>query len=110
MGFVIFKLVYYAFSDYCIFLQRPGVNLSDRFKVTLSNWAKGETRTKNIGTGRSAVGAAVTGHKAKAKAGGGSLRTTASSSTSTAATAPRKLCKVPTMLAVVSDKSSRFGH
>lgn len=80
-------------------------------KVLWTNWAKGETRTKNIGTGRSAVGAAVTGHKAKAKTGGGSLRTIASSSTSAAGTtAPRKPVKAPTMLAVVSDKSSRFDQ
>ena len=75
----------------------------------IQKWAKSEARTKNNGTGRSAVGAAVTGHKAKVKAGGGSLRTLASDSTSTVPVAPSKPVKAASMLSVVSDKSSRFG-
>jgi len=73
----------------------------------MQKWAKSEARTKNNGTGRSAVGAAVTGHKAKVKAGGGSLRTLASAST--APIIPPKPVKTTSMLSVVSDKSSRFG-
>jgi len=75
----------------------------------MQKWARTEARTKHNGTGRSAVGAAVTGHKAKVKAGGGSLRTLASGSTSTMAVVPPKPVKAASMLSVVSDKSSRFG-
>lgn len=99
-----------TFSDNGALLQRPhAAGLSDELKTNLANWARGESRTKNIGTGRSAVGAAVTGHKAKVKMGGGSLRTVSSGSASTTAVAPRKPVKAPSMLAAVSDKSSRFG-
>ena len=75
----------------------------------MQKWARSEARTKNNGTGRSAVGAAVTGHKAKVRAGGGSLRTLASGSTSIVTAAPPKPVKAASMLSVVSDKSSRFG-
>ncbi|KAF7978296.1 hypothetical protein HWV62_887 [Athelia sp. TMB] len=73
-------------------------------------WARKEGKnTRNAGTGRSAVGAAVTGHKAKAKAGGGSLRSLPSASASTAAAARRPVKTSSTMLSVLSDKSSRFA-
>jgi mediator of replication checkpoint protein 1 len=75
----------------------------------IQKWAKGEARSANKGTGRSAVGAAVTGHKAKVKAGGGSLRTLASGSVSTMAAAPRKPVKSASALSVLSDKSDRFS-
>jgi mediator of replication checkpoint protein 1 len=75
----------------------------------MQKWAKTEARTKNNGTGRSAIGAAVTGHKAKVKAGGGSLRTLAPSSASAVPVVPPKPVKAASMLSVVSDKSSRFG-
>ena len=90
-----------------VFLQRPTTTFVEPDRM--QKWAKGEARTKNNGTGRSAVGVAVTGHKAKVKAGGGSLRTLASGSASTAAVVPRKPGKAATLLSVVSDKSSRFG-
>jgi len=75
----------------------------------LQKWAKSEARTKNHGTGRSAVGAAITGHIAKVKAGGGSLRALASGSPSTAPVISSKPAKAASMLSVLSDKSSRFG-
>jgi mediator of replication checkpoint protein 1 len=78
----------------------------------MQKWAKSEARTKNNGTGRSAVGAAVTGHKAKVKAGGGSLRTLPSGSTSSAPSAPvtsRKLVKTASVLSTLSDKRGQFA-
>lgn len=73
-------------------------------------WARKESKnTRNAGTGRSAVGAAVTGHKSKAKAGGGSLRALPSASASTAAASRKPVRASSTMLSVLSDKSSRFG-
>jgi mediator of replication checkpoint protein 1 len=82
---------------------------NDEEKIKLRSWARGQGRG-NYGTGQSAVGAAVTGHtKAKAKAGGGSLRTgqVATRSQSTSST-PREVEKGRSMLSVVSDRSSRF--
>jgi mediator of replication checkpoint protein 1 len=75
----------------------------------MQQWAKSEARTKNNGTGRSAVGAAVTGHKAKVKAGGGSLRTLASGSTSSVPVTLRKPVKTASVLSTVSDKRSQFA-
>lgn len=65
-----------------------------------------------MGTGRSVVGAAVTGH-GKAKSGGGSLRNVkvapASSSASSQAPEQRRSLKAkPSMLAGVADRSARF--
>jgi len=84
---------------------------NDQERIKLRSWARGQGNG-NQGTGRSAVGAAITGHaKAKVKTGGGSLRTgqvaTASKSTVTAPV-PRKVEKGRSMLSVVSDRSSRF--
>ncbi|KAG1756055.1 hypothetical protein EDB19DRAFT_1902237 [Suillus lakei] len=58
-------------------LERPNRILeNDQEKTKLRSWARGQGGG-NQGTGRSAVGAAITGHaKAKVKTGGGSLRTT----------------------------------
>ena len=89
------------------FFQRPVGAFTEPDRM--QKWARSEARTKHNGTGRSAVGAAVTGHKAKVKAGGGSLRTLTSGSASTMAVVPPKPVKVASMLSVVSDKSSRFG-
>ncbi|KAI6004135.1 hypothetical protein EDD15DRAFT_2156102 [Pisolithus albus] len=72
------------------------------------SWAK-DQGGRHHGTGRSATGAAVTGH-AKVKRGGGSLRpktTKASGSESRAGSS--RLSKAPSMLSAVSDRSSRFG-
>jgi mediator of replication checkpoint protein 1 len=82
---------------------------NDQEKIKLRSWAKGQGNG-NHGTGRSAVGAAITGHtKAKVKTGGGSLRTgqVATGSQSTSST-PREVEKGRSMLSVVSDRSSRF--
>jgi len=75
----------------------------------MQKWAKSEARTKNNGTGRSAVGAAVTGHKAKVKAGGGSLRTLPSGSTSSVPVASRKPVKTASVLSTLSDKRGQFA-
>lgn len=72
------------------------------------SWAK-DQGGRHHGTGRSATGAAVTGH-AKVKSGGGSLR---SRVTNGADNEPKagtsRLSKAPSMLSAVSDRSSRFG-
>jgi len=79
--------------------------------MKLRSWARGQG-SGNQGTGRSAVGAAITGHaKAKVKTGGGSLRTgqvATGSQSMSSASAPRKVEKGRSMLSVVSDRSSRF--
>ncbi|KAG2071979.1 hypothetical protein BDR04DRAFT_1097661 [Suillus decipiens] len=93
-------------------LERPNRILeNDQEKTKLRSWARGQG-CGNQGTGRSVVGAAITGHaKAKVKTGGGSLRTsqaaTGSNSVSNAPV-PRKLEKGRSMLSSVSDRSSRF--
>lgn len=88
--------------------QRPTVAHTDSEKTHA--WARKESKnSRNAGTGRSAVGAAVTGHKSKAKAGGGSLRSVLpSASASTAAPARRPVRVSSTMLSVLADKSGRF--
>jgi mediator of replication checkpoint protein 1 len=64
----------------------------------------------NKGTGRSAVSAAVTGHrKPKLKAGGGSLRTNPVASGSSSVSERRPVAKVRSALAKVSDRSGLFG-
>ncbi|KAG2148095.1 MRC1-like domain-containing protein [Suillus clintonianus] len=94
-------------------LERPNrIFENDQEKTKLRSWARGQGGG-NQGTGRSAVGAAITGHaKAKVKTGGGSLRTaqaaTGSNSISSAPV-PRKLEKGRSMLSSVSDRSSRFA-
>jgi mediator of replication checkpoint protein 1 len=84
--------------------------VSDRERLQLTAWAKGETR--NAGTGRSAVGAAVTGHsKPKVKAGGGTLRAgtlATSGSESSKVQEQRRPTRAPSMLSKVSDRSDRF--
>lgn len=78
----------------------------------MRSWARGQGGG-NQGTGRSAVGAAITGHaKTKVKTGGGSLRTTQAATGSNSvsgAPVPRKLEKGRSMLSSVSDRSSRFA-
>ncbi|KAJ7688416.1 MRC1-like domain-containing protein [Mycena rosella] len=77
----------------------------------MNNWAKTEGRTRNAGTGRASGRTAVTGQMSKAKAGGGSLRTSVVQSQSGAkpAEARRPLKMQPSVLAVVaSDRSARF--
>lgn len=72
------------------------------------SWAK-DQGGRHHGTGRSATGAAVTGH-AKVKRGGGSLRPkTTSASGSESRAGSSRLSKAPSMLSAVSDRSSRFG-
>ncbi|KAG1753709.1 MRC1-like domain-containing protein [Suillus paluster] len=94
-------------------LERPNRILeNDQEKTKLRSWARGQGGG-NQGTGRSAVGAAITGHaKAKVKIGGGSLRTAqaaAGSNSVSSAPVPRKLEKGRSMLSGVSDRSSRFA-
>ncbi|KAG1780344.1 MRC1-like domain-containing protein [Suillus placidus] len=94
-------------------LERPNRILeNDQEKTKLRSWARGQGGG-NQGTGRSAVGAAITGHaKAKVKTGGGSLRITqaaAGSNSASSAPVPRKLEKGRSMLSSVSDRSSRFA-
>ncbi|KAG2361993.1 hypothetical protein BDR07DRAFT_1407958 [Suillus spraguei] len=93
-------------------LERPNRILeNDQEKTKLRSWARGQG-CGNQGTGRSVVGAAITGHaKAKVKTGGGSLRTTQAATGSnsvSSAPVPRKLEKGRSMLSSVSDRSSRF--
>ncbi|KZP13040.1 hypothetical protein FIBSPDRAFT_1049618 [Athelia psychrophila] len=94
--------------DRDIDMERPTVAHTDSEKTHA--WARKESKnSRNAGTGRSAVGAAVTGHKSKAKAGGGSLRSVLpSASASTAAPARRPVRVSSTMLSVLADKSGRF--
>jgi mediator of replication checkpoint protein 1 len=83
----------------------------------MQHWAKVEGRSRNAGTtGRSGGGAAVTGHgRAKAKTGGGSLRsgstTSVASTDSGRATEQRRPVKaMPSVLAgVAAERSARFG-
>ncbi|KAG1792446.1 MRC1-like domain-containing protein [Suillus plorans] len=94
-------------------LERPNRILeNDQEKTKLRSWARGQGGG-NQGTGRSVVGAAITGHaKAKVKAGGGSLRTTQAASGSnsvSSAPVPRRLEKGRSMLSSVSDRSNRFA-
>ncbi|KAG1820532.1 MRC1-like domain-containing protein [Suillus subaureus] len=94
-------------------LERPNRILeNDKEKTKLRSWARGQG-DGNQGTGRSVVGAAITGHaKAKVKTGGGSLRTTQAATGSnsvSSAPVPRKLEKGRSMLSSVSDRSSRFA-
>ncbi|KAG1874779.1 MRC1-like domain-containing protein, partial [Suillus subalutaceus] len=94
-------------------LERPNRILeNDQEKTKLRSWARGQGGG-NQGTGRSVVGAAITGHaKAKVKTGGGSLRTTQTATGSnsvSSAPVPRKLEKGRSMLSSVSDRSSRFA-
>ncbi|EGO27257.1 hypothetical protein SERLADRAFT_413730 [Serpula lacrymans var. lacrymans S7.9] len=94
--------------------ERPTRNLeSEQHNAKMISWARGQ-HGRNQGTGRSAVGAAVTGHsKAKLKAGGGSLRTAQSSASSSnvadGKVNSRKLTKNSSLLATVSDRSSKFA-
>ncbi|OJA13418.1 hypothetical protein AZE42_05784 [Rhizopogon vesiculosus] len=89
--------------------ERPNRTMeNDQEKIKLRSWARGQG-SGNQGTGRSAVGAAITGHaKAKVKTGGGSLRTGQAAGSKSTLTESRKLEKGPSMLSVVSDRSSRF--
>lgn len=94
-------------------LERPNRILeNDPEKTKLRSWARGQGGG-NQGTGRSVVGAAITGHaKAKVKTGGGSLRTTqvaTGSNSVSSAPVPRRLEKGRSMLSSVSDRSNRFA-
>ncbi|KAL4082002.1 hypothetical protein V8B97DRAFT_1879878 [Scleroderma yunnanense] len=81
---------------------------NDHEKKTLRLWAK-DMGNQHKGTGRSANGAAVTGH-AKVKSGGGSLRSASMTNAGNETKAgPSKLSKAQSMLSTVSDRSSRFG-
>lgn len=80
---------------------------NDHQKEAWRSWAK-DMAHQHKGTGRSANGAAITGH-AKAKSGGGSLRSTSTVSDENAKAGPSKLTKARSMLSTVSDRSSRFG-
>ncbi|KAH7931349.1 hypothetical protein BV22DRAFT_1053282 [Leucogyrophana mollusca] len=97
-------------------IERPRRALeSDQERTKLMSWAKGQGGHRNQGTGRSAVGAAITGHaRTKVKTGGGSLRTVQPTAptpdnTSASRTSSSKLTKAASMLASVSDRSSRFA-
>lgn len=79
---------------------------NDHQKKVWRSWAK-DVGHQHKGTGRSANGAAVTGH-AKVKGGGGSLRST-STGHPEAKPGPSKLSKARSMLSTVSDRSSKFG-
>jgi len=87
---------------------------NEQERARMSSWAKSEGKSRNVGTGRSAVGAAVTGHRGKprVKAGGGSLRTAQASSSGSTGIDPRKVTvlKTSSMLAVVADRSLRFDE
>jgi len=82
---------------------------NDHQKEAWRSWAK-DMAHQHKGTGRSANGAAVTGH-AKAKSGGGSLRSasTVGDGAGSSKAGPGKLTKARSMLSTVSDRSSRFG-
>lgn len=72
------------------------------------SWAK-DQGGRHYGTGRSATGAAVTGH-AKVKRGGGSLRSKGTGVVGNESRAgSSRLSKTPSMLSAVSDRSSKFG-
>ncbi|KAI6047042.1 MRC1-like domain-containing protein [Pisolithus marmoratus] len=72
------------------------------------SWAK-DQGGRHYGTGRSATGAAVTGH-AKVKRGGGSLRSKETGVVGNESRAgSSRLSKTPSMLSAVSDRSSKFG-
>lgn len=76
--------------------------------MRLAAWARTESKAMNKGTGRSAISAAITGHrKPKVKAGGGSLRPNAVASGSSLKT-HRRAVKVQSALAKVSDRSGLF--
>ncbi|KAJ7499242.1 hypothetical protein FB451DRAFT_31624 [Mycena latifolia] len=76
----------------------------------MHNWAKTEGRSRNAGTGRASGRTAVTGQMAKAKAGGGSLRTGAQAQPGgKPGDGRRPVRSQASVLAVVaSDRSARF--
>lgn len=93
-------------------------HVEERERLRMQSWAKTEARSRTAGTtGRGVGGAAVTGHssRARAKEGGGSLRSgqaapSGSSSASRGENKSRKPLKsMPSMLASVADRSARFG-
>ncbi|KIJ70449.1 hypothetical protein HYDPIDRAFT_78205 [Hydnomerulius pinastri MD-312] len=92
-------------------MERPKRHAeSDQQRKKMLSWAKGQSN-RHQGTGRSANGAAVTGH-AKVKSGGGSLRSAQPSSlgaVSETRAVPNKVSKAPSMLSTVSDRSGRFA-
>ncbi|KAH7888042.1 hypothetical protein F5I97DRAFT_944152 [Phlebopus sp. FC_14] len=88
--------------------ERPKRHMeNEQQQKMLRSWAKGQGN-RHHGTGRSANGAAVTGHAAKVMNGGGSLRSARLGVASETRTAPSKVSKAPSMLSTVSDRSSRF--
>ena len=89
--------------------QRP-TSPENKDKGRLTKWASGEKNFRNVGTGRSTGGAAVTGHKKLVKSGAGSLRSLPGGKTESMAVIPRKPVKTSSLLSVVSDKSSRFAN
>jgi hypothetical protein len=76
----------------------------------MSNWAKTEGRSRNAGTGRASGRTAVTGQMAKAKSGGGSLRTSVQSQAGGKSGEARRPLKVQAsvLAGVASDRSARF--
>ncbi|KAF7355030.1 MRC1 domain-containing protein [Mycena sanguinolenta] len=80
---------------------------SEREHERMNQWAKQESRSRNMGTGRASGRTAVTGQNARAKAGGGSVR--AAPQAARASDVRRSLGAKPSVLAVVaSDRSTRF--
>ncbi|KAJ6539028.1 hypothetical protein B0H19DRAFT_1269396 [Mycena capillaripes] len=80
----------------------------EREQERLKGWAKTEARSRHAGTGRASGRNAVTGQQARAKAGGGSLRTAAPGA-GRPAEVRRPLTVKPSVLSVVaSDRSQRF--
>lgn len=89
--------------------QRPN-SLENKDRKRMAKWATGEKNFRNMGTGRSTGGVAVTGHKKLVKNGAGSLRSLPGGKTESTAVIPRKPVKTDSLLSVVSDKSSRFAN
>ncbi|KAJ7755615.1 hypothetical protein DFH07DRAFT_940774 [Mycena maculata] len=76
----------------------------------LGMWAKSEARTRNAGAGRASGRTAVTGQKARAKTGGGSLRTGVAAGGGKAPEVARRPLKVQAsvLAGVASERSARF--
>lgn len=94
-----------------IFLQGTVVE-DEKIRAREASWARGETRSRNMGNARSVGGAAVTGH-AKPKPSGslrkGVLTSGARGTVSDSAPARKPLVKTASLLAGLDDRSHRFA-
>jgi hypothetical protein len=81
---------------------------AERERERMNQWAKTEGRSRNLGTGRASGRNAVTGQKAKAKTGGGSLH--AGPLPGSRPTELRRPLKAQSSVlkVVASDRSTRF--